>query len=126
VSDLLQDGLAFLAEEMKDHVSTTVTYRRGRLGTAATVDLAATLGSTLFTLDELEGQRRTFTSIDFDVQAEDLTWGSELRTPERGDLIILDDRVYEVYSPTGERHWKWLSGLIGVRLRVHTKLVGTE
>jgi hypothetical protein len=123
MADILQDGLALLATQMKAYVSTTITYRRG----SKQVDVLATLGSSIFTLDEVEGTRRTYTSIDFDIQAADLVWDAVVRTPERGDNVILDGRVYEVSTPsTQERVWKWLSGMIGVRFRVHTKQIGTE
>ena len=122
MADLLQTGLQWLAGKLHDHVSTPVLYRRDD----KSVTLGATLGSSIFTLDEVEGQRRTFTSIDFDVQAADLTWDSVQRSPVRGDEVVFDGRVYTVYSPAGERHWKWLSGLVGVRLRIHSKLVGSE
>ena len=40
MSDLLQDGLDWLEEQRREHLSRTVTYRRG----ASSVDVPATVG----------------------------------------------------------------------------------
>ena len=48
MTDLLENGLDWLEEQRKAHMTKTVTYRRG----ASTVEVAATVGATRFEVDD--------------------------------------------------------------------------
>ena len=118
--DMLHFGLEWLADKLKDHASRPVVYRRG----AGEVEVQATIGRTLMKLADGEGGvRMEWIDRDFLIKAEDLEFAGNRVTPERGDTVIDDARVYEVMAPGGEPPWRWLDPF-GHMLRIHAKFVG--
>jgi len=126
MGDLLDDGLAWLAEQLKAHASRTVVYRRG----TSEVTVQALVGRTLLKLDDgYGGVRMEWTDRDFVIAADDLVLGGEKTLPQRGDQVreTVDGQalVYEVLAPGSEPEWRW-SDPHRRLLRIHTKQVGEE
>jgi hypothetical protein len=126
MSDLLEAGMAWLASQLKTHVSRLVIYQRDD----AQVAIQATVGRTLLKLDDGEGGVvLQWTDRDFLISAADLVLGGSLTLPQRGDRIRETlgavTRVYEVMAPGDEPPWRH-SDPYGKVLRIHTKLVLTE
>jgi hypothetical protein len=124
--DLLQTGSDWLADQLKEHVSRPVVYRRG----ADEVAVQATIGRTLLKLDDgYGGVRMEWTDRDFLIQAADLVLGAGAVLPERGDKVreTVGSKtfVYEVMAPGKEPPWRW-SDVYRKLLRIHTKQVGVE
>jgi len=118
--DMLHFGLEWLAGKLKDHASQPVVYRRG----AEEIAVSATIGRTLMKLADGEGGvRMEWTDRDFLIRADLLVIAGNQITPERGDRVIDDGKVYEVMAPGGEPPWR-VSDPFGVMLRIHTKFVG--
>jgi len=126
VADLLQTGLDWLEEQRKAHLSRTVTYRRG----TNSVEVAATVGETVFRLTEDYGAQVRVVRRDYLVAADDLVLSGQRLLPEAGDRIEETDGdkvfIYEVMGPGGgEPDWRY-SDPYRRTLRIHTKHVATE
>ncbi len=126
MGDLLDDGLAWLAEKLQAHASRPVVYRRG----ADEVTVQAIVGRTLLKLsDGYGGVRMEWTDRDFLIAAEDLILAGQKTLPQRGDQIRETTGgktlVYEVLAPAGEPEWRW-SDPHRRLLRIHTKQIGEE
>lgn len=125
MSDLLDTGLSWLEDQRKRFLSRTVTYRRGN----STVDVQATIGQTIFRLDDGYGAIVRTESRDFLIATADLVLDSAAVLPERGDKIreTVGDEVfvYEVLAPGDEPHFKY-SDPYRRTLRIHTKFNGVE
>lgn len=124
MDDLLQYGQEWLADQLKQHASRQVVYRRGVQQTS----VQATIGRTLLKLEDgYGGVRMEWTDRDFLIQAADLVLGSSVATPARGDQIResvgLNTSVYEVMAYGGEPPWRF-SDPFGTVLRIHTKFIG--
>jgi hypothetical protein len=126
MADLVQTGSDWLADQLKEHVSRQVVYRRG----AQEVAVQATIGRTLLKLDDgYGGVRMEWTDRDFLIHAADLVLGANTVLPERGDKVResvgATTFVYEVMAPGKEPAWRWSDGFRKL-LRIHTKQVGVE
>lgn len=126
MTDVLQAGSNWLADQLKTHASREVVYRRG----AQEVTVQATVGRTLLKLDDgYGGVRMEWTDRDFLIQALDLVLAGSSSLPERGDVIRETQGaktfIYEVMAPGKEPPWRW-SDTYRKLLRIHTKQVGTE
>ena len=126
MSDLLEAGMAWLASQLKAHVSRLVIYQRDD----EQVAVQATVGRTLLKLDDGEGGVvLQWTDRDFLISAADLVLGGSPTLPQRADRIRETlgavTRVYEVMAPGDEPPWRY-SDPYGKVLRIHTKLVLTE
>jgi hypothetical protein len=126
MSDLLNTGSDWLADQLKTHASRQAVYRRGSLEVA----VQATVGRTLLKLDDgYGGVRMEWTDRDFLIQAADLVLGGVAVLPERGDLIRETQGtttfIYEVMAPGKEPPWRW-SDVFRKLLRIHTKQVRVE
>ena len=126
MADLVQTGSDWLADQLKEHVSRQVVYRRG----AQEVAVQATIGRTLLKLDDgYGGVRMEWTDRDFLIHAADLVLGAVAVLPERGDKVRetvgSTTFVYEVMAPGKEPAWRWSDGFRKL-LRIHTKQVGVE
>ncbi len=126
MSDLLEQGVAWLHEQRARHMGRTVTYRRG----ADSVAVAATVGETVFRVVEDYGAQVRVVRRDYLIAAEDLVLGGQRVLPEAGDRIEETDGdqvfIYEVMGPGGgEPDWRW-SDPYRKTLRIHTKHVATE
>jgi len=124
MADLLQQGAAFLDDRRHEHLTRTVTYERG----ASTVDLAATVGRTVFEQADESGFIRKVESRDFLVRRTDLVLDGSAALPQAGDRVLEPDgsqtQVYEVMAPGGEPPFRFSDPYRKV-LRIHTKHVGT-
>ena len=123
MSDLLKTGATWLQQQLEEHASREVTYRRG----AASVVVNATVGSSL--LKVASGQygevQMVRTDRDYLIAAEDLVLSGGVVEPADGDQIhdATDGRKYEVLAPRGEPSWRY-SDNRRTMLRIHTKDVG--
>ena len=123
--NLLEQGAAWLADQLKTHASTEVVYQRG--GNQVTV--AATIGKTEFEIDDGSGNVQRFQSRDYLIQTADLQLGGQTTLPMAGDRLgeTVGEQtfVYEVLAPGNEPHFRYSDPVRKV-LRIHTKLVLTE
>lgn len=123
MSNLLANGVDWLAGKLKSFASSSITYTRG----ASSVTIAATIGRhvprSLGGLPENEVDTSS-TVVTFD--AVDLDFGSGITTPARGDRFTLNDNgvlfTFEVLPIDNERWWKEADAF-GKRLEVNAKLV---
>lgn len=126
MADLLRNGQAWLASQLKTHASTQVIYQRG----ADQVTVSATVGRTLLKLDDgYGGIRMEWTDRDFLIQSADLNFGGGPIEPAAGDLIKetvgATQTTYEVASFGSDPPFR-PSDPFAIVLRIHTKLVATE
>lgn len=118
--DMLKQGLAWLARQRTDHMTSEVMYQRAG---QSPVTLQATFGKTEFDVtDNASGGGASIRAhvVDFLMLAEDL---SVLYPPQRGDIIIADRQQYEVLDLMGDGFWRW-SDPYHNTLRIHTKDIG--
>lgn len=124
MSDLLAKGAAWLSGQLKDHASQSVTYERG----VDTVAVQATVGRTVFELENEEGDLERWESRDFLIDTADLVLAGSPTLPDAGDRIRetvgTTTYVYEVMSPGNEPHWRYVDPHRN-KLRIHTKLIDT-
>ncbi len=125
MADLLQTASDWLHDQQKQHASRLVTYERG----ATTVAVQATIGRTVFEIDDEFGVVHKLESRDFLIHAADLVLGGSTVLPERGDRIRetvgTTTYIYEVMAPGKEPHFRY-SDPYRKTLRIHTKQVGVE
>jgi hypothetical protein len=119
--DLLQTGAAWLHAKLSASASHPVTYRRG----AQEVEAAATIGRTLFRVDD-GGMPLRVETRDFMVDAAAIAL---FGIPEKADQIseTIDGTtvIYEVFAPGGEPEWRW-SGPERTRFRIHTQRISEQ
>lgn len=103
-------------------MSRGITYTRG----ASSVSILATVGRTIFRVDDGFQIFQRIESRDYIVDAADLVLDGSQVLPERGDRIEETANgatyTYEVMAPGGEPHYRW-SDREHNTLRIHTKLV---
>jgi len=125
MADLLEKASVWLEDQRTRHASRVVTYVRG----SRTLDLPATVGKTVFEVDDGYGVLVRSESRDFLVLAADLMLDSQPIVPQRGDRIQevqgSTTFVYEVTAPGKEPAWRH-SDPYRKTLRIHTKHVDTE
>jgi hypothetical protein len=124
MTDLLEAGQQWLADQLQEHASQNVVYHRN----AESVAVQATIGRTLLKLDDgYGGVRMQWTDRDFLIHASDLVLNGTATTPERGDRITetvgVNTSVFEVMAYGGEPPWRH-SDPFGKVLRIHTKFIG--
>ncbi len=123
--DLLEQGSNWLQAQRHLHASRTVTYQRG----AETVDLQATIGKTVFEIDNGYGISEKTESRDFLIRTADLMLTGQQVLPQRGDRIRETQGattfVYEVMAPGKEPHYRY-SDPYRQTLRIHTKHIDTQ
>jgi hypothetical protein len=121
MTDLLESGLAWLAQKVRAHASAALTYQRGDssvsiAGTWTRVDraVADALGLDLRLNNEMR---------DLVVSADELT---SLGNPLEHDRVIEvkdgQTRVYEVLPIEGTQAWQWLGNRERV-YRIHVKRI---
>jgi len=125
MTDMLQEGMAWLAAQRKAHMSKTVTYKRGD----SSVQIAATPGSTVARLPDAYGMEIRVVMRDYLITAADLVLDGQTVEPEPGDQVeeIIGSKTYvhEVTSPgADEPCWRY-SDPYHNTIRVHTKHVET-
>ena len=125
MTNLLQTGSLWLADQMKTHASNDIVYERG----AEQVAVKATIGKTEFELDDGSGVVVRIQSRDYLIHTADLQLGGAPSLPVAGDRIRETQGgttfVYEVMSPGEEPHYRY-SDAFRKLLRIHTKHVSTE
>ncbi len=123
--DLLSQGLSWLEDQRHQHLTRTVVYQRG----GSAVELAATIGRTVFEQDDHAGGLTRIESRDFLIRAVDLILAGDVTLPQPGDRIVETDSIatytYEVMAPGSEPPWRY-SDVNRTTLRIHTKHVATE
>ena len=106
-------------------MSRTVSYWRGE----DSVNVQATIGRTVFEVDDGMGILEKIESRDFLILTADLVLAGEATLPLRGDRIkeTSGDKVYvyEVLAPGKEPHYRF-SDPYRKTLRIHSKQVDTE
>lgn len=125
MADLLEKSSAWLEDQREKFMSRPVIYQRG----TDTVEVTATIGQTLFAVDNGEGAALQVESRDYLIRAAHLVLGGGPVLPRRGDQIHeLQDGVifiYEVMAPGDEPVWRY-SDPYRKTLRIHTKQVDKE
>lgn len=125
MADLLQKASDWLEDMRTRHASRLVTYQRG----ADTVVVSATIGKTVFEIEDASGVRMEYEARDFLILAADLVLDSQTVLPQRGDRIReaqgSQTFVYEVLAPGKEPCWRY-SDPFRKTLRIHAKQASTE
>ena len=123
--NLLERASNWLEDRRTEHATSTVTYQRGN----DTVVVSASIGRTIFDVDNGFGVVERTETRDFLVLTDDLVLGGAGTLPERGDRVRETQGtttfVYEVMAPGKEPHWRY-SDPYRKSLRIHTKHVSTE
>jgi hypothetical protein len=119
MTDMLRDGVAWLHDQRKQRMASTVTYQRGN----DSVDLKATRGETQ--IDEASGDAEVHGAMaDWLITPGDLDFGSGVVRPKRGDTITDVHngvtKVYEVMPVLSGEVWRF-SDPHGEAIRIHTK-----
>jgi hypothetical protein len=125
VGDLLEQAASWLADVRTAHLSHPVTYCRGD----DSVEVAVTVGRTVFETDDGSGAVERFESRDFLIAASVLLLAGEPVEPQPGDKVKEPAGgklvVYEVMAPGKEPCWRW-SDPFRKTLRIHTKQTDEE
>jgi len=125
MGDMLEQASNWLEDQRTEHTSRTVTYQRG----ASTVAMVASIGRTIFDVDNGFGVVERTESRDYLVLSADLVLAGVPVLPERGDRVRetqgTTTYIYEVMAPGKEPHWRY-SDPYRKTLRIHTKHVSTE
>ena len=125
MSDVLAQGSAWLEAQRTAHMTKVVAYQRG----AESVEVAATIGKTVFQVDKGYGIQERVEARDYLVLAEDLVLAGQAVLPKAGDRVRevqgTTAFVYEVMAPGNAPCWRY-SDPYRQTLRIHTKLVTTE
>jgi len=125
MSGLLEKGSNWLEDQRHTHLTRTVVYQRG----GESVEVAATVGRTVFEQADEFGVIHRTESRDFLVRTADLMLATVQTLPKAGDRIseTAGDQtfVYEVMAPGNEPPWRY-SDPYRRTLRIHTKHVATE
>lgn len=125
MTDILERGSNWLEDQRAAHASRPVEYQRGENA----VEVPASIGRTVFEIDDGVGILECTESRDFLVPAASLVLNGSQALPERGDrvreTIGTVTFTYEIMAPGKEPPWPY-SDAYGRTLRIHTKLTGTE
>jgi len=123
--DLLARGSAWLDDQRTRHLTRLVVYERG----GDSVEIAATVGRTVFEQADDYGIIHRTESRDYLVLATNLVLAGVQTLPKAGDRIRETDGdkvfVYEVMAPGGEPPYRF-SDPYRRTLRIHTKQVAEE
>jgi hypothetical protein len=129
VVDLLEQSSVWLEDQREKFMSRTVIYQRPGSPAPDTVEVTATIGQTVFAVDNGEGAALQVESRDYLIRAAHLVLGGGPVLPRRGDRIREVEGpqvfVYEVTAPGNEPHWRY-SDPYRRTLRIHTKQVDQE
>src|SRR5690606_26035813 len=105
--NLLEQGAAWLDEQRHAHATTTVTYRRGDHH----VEVPATVGQTVFRLDQGDAGTLRIVTRDYLIRRAELILDGDLALPQRGDTVeeLIDGATvtHEVHAPNGEPEWRF-------------------
>ncbi len=115
MSDLLNTGVAWLAQQLAAHAAQSIAYTHS----ATTATLAAAVGQTTFAADRGDGGTVEWQSVDFVLPLADFV-AAGFTLPERDDRIAWGGRTYEVL-PVGAQCYR-LDQTRGL-LRISTKRI---
>ena len=118
MTNMIDDGLAWLNEQRQASLTSTVTYRRG----SDSVELLATHGQSSFVRIDKNGVGVKITQTDWLISAEDLVLNSVAVQPQKGDTINDGTHTFQVEPNPADGCWKW-SGPGYYTMRVHSKEV---
>ncbi len=126
MTDLLEQGAAWLDDQRHSFLTRTVVYQRGD----SSVQVQATVGQTVFRIDDGYGGSVRVVQRDYLIRGEDLVLDGDEVLPQRGDRVreVQGNKVFvhEVMGPGGsEPDWRY-SDPHRRTLRIHTKHTGTE
>ena len=125
MGNLMKQGAAWLEQQRHKHCTSSIKYVRG----LDSVTVNASIGRTVFKVDDGFGRIERTQSRDYLILATELILNALPVLPERGDHIEENTGVvtyiYEVMAPGKEPEWRW-SDAYRNTLRIHTKLVGEE
>ena len=125
MADILERGSNWLEDQRVAHASRPVEYQRSE----SSVEVPASIGRTVFEIDDGVGILERTESRDFLVPAASLVLNDTQALPERGDRVLETigsvTFTYEVMAPGKEPPWRY-SDAYRRTLRIHTKLIGTE
>ena len=122
VTNILQDGAAWLGGQLKDHAGVSITYTRG----ANSVSITATATLREYQIVDDEGFGIVMLSRDYIVHAADLILSGAEIAPRAGDQITETIRsVSETYEvmPLGQKKEYEPFDQDGTLLLIHTKKV---
>lgn len=118
MADMIQDAAEWLADEQADHLSRSITYRRGGTTTATTI--AAVRCPLKNGLDKQFGILRV-NERDWIIKASLLVLNGATVEPQKNDEIIdTDDSVWLVLPTELEPEARLLTG---DAYRIHTKRI---
>jgi hypothetical protein len=119
--DILKNGMSWLESQREKYLASLITYRRGDY----IAKVPATIGKTLFRIEDEYGRVVRYESRDFLITASELILDENVVLPERGDEIIDEGFIYEVMAPANEPEWRYSDSFRNT-LRIHSKLTGRE
>jgi hypothetical protein len=118
MADLLLQGAAWLAGQMKANAASAVVYGRG----AASLPITATRGRSTFEIQDGSGGLLTVESIDWIIDPDDLVFSGSAVLPQKGDRITAGTLVCEVLPIGSEPCWRWCDQYRR-QMRIHTKAI---
>ena len=125
MSDLLEKGQQWLADQLTTRAAQTVVYARD----GDEVSVPATIGQTTFEHDDGQGTIIRTQVRDYLIDANKLVLAGQTTQPKPGDQIreTAGDTTftYEMMAIAGEPCWRY-SDPFRIKLRIHTKLVSEE
>lgn len=123
MSNLLQDGAAWLADRLIDHAGVSIAYQRG----ASSVAITATASMHRYDVVDTEGFGITALSRDYLVRAADLVIGGDEVVPRSGDRVTETIRgvsqTFEVMAIGQLKEFEPVD-TDGTLLKIHTKKIG--
>lgn len=126
MSDLSNQGAAWLARQQNDFVAKDILYTR--TGGPALM-IRATIGRWTFNQGDELGMVVRTESRDFIILAAELIIAGSVTLPKQGDEIREDVGaqvvMYQVLAPDGEQPWRY-ADLHRHSIRIHTTNVRTE
>ena len=121
MADILKNALSWLESQRKKHLTSLVLYKKGN----DLVEIPATIGKTIFRIEDGYGRIVHYESRDYLISSADLMINGIIITPQKGDEIIDEGFIYEVMAPANEPEWRY-SDTFRNMLRIHTKMTGKE
>lgn len=123
MTNLIQSGTSWQAQQLLEHCASAITYTRTGLGS---VSCSAVFGrSALRVTDDYGNVRLVWTDRDFLVARASLVLSGNEVTPQAGDRIAVTAggkvTTYEVLAPFGEAVWTWACD--GQMRRIRTKQI---
>lgn len=125
MSDLLEKGQQWLADQLTTRAAQTVVYARD----GDEVSAPATIGQTTFEHDDGQGTVIRTQVRDYLIDTGKLVLAGQTTQPKPGDQIreTAGDTTftYEVMAIAGEPCWRY-SDPFRIKFRIHTKLISED